>query len=66
MVITVVQKRNRFSRFLDDKTSVLHNEIRYTSKFSPINWGYSSSIIKRCPCEEGSQNSFTGSAKFVF
>ena len=42
MVITVVQKRNRFFRFLDDKTSVLHNEIRYTTKFSPINWGYSS------------------------
>ena len=29
-------------RFLDDKTSVLHNEIKYTTKFSPINWGYSS------------------------
>ena len=44
MVITVVQTRNRFFRFLDDKTSVLHNEIRYTTKFSPINWGYSSGI----------------------
>ena len=44
MVITVVQRRNRFFRFSDDKTSVLHNEIRYTTKFSPINWGYSSAI----------------------
>ena len=42
IVITVVQTRNRFFRFLDDKTSVLHNEIRYTTKFSPMNWGYSS------------------------
>ena len=41
MVITVAQTRNRFFRFLDDKTSVPHNEIRYTTKFSPKNWGYS-------------------------
>ena len=41
MVITVVQTRNRFFRFSDDKTSVLHNEISYTTKFTPINWGYS-------------------------
>ena len=41
MIITVVQTRNRFFRFLDDKTSVLHNEIRDTRKFSPVNWGYS-------------------------
>ena len=27
---SVVQKRNRFSRFSNDKTSVLHNKIRYT------------------------------------
>ena len=47
MVITVVQTRNRFFRFLDDKTSVLHNEIRYTTKFSPINWGYSSNFVSR-------------------
>ena len=42
MVITMLYRiLNRFSRFSDDKTSVLHNEIRYTTKFSPINWGYS-------------------------
>ena len=35
MVITVVQKRNYFSRFSNDKTSVPHNEIRYTSKIQP-------------------------------
>ena len=47
MVITVVQTRNRFFRFLDDKTSVLHNQIRYTTKFSPINWGYSRTAVGR-------------------
>ena len=50
MVITVVQTRNCFFRFLDDKTSVLHNEIRYTTKFSPINWGYSSGIATQFNC----------------
>ena len=50
MVITVVQTRNRFFRFLDDKTSVLYNEIRYTTKFSPINWGYSSGTTTQLNC----------------
>ncbi len=50
MVITVVQnimwddmiqKINRFSRFSNEETTVLHNEMRYTTKFSPINWIHS-------------------------
>ena len=39
MVITVVQTRNRFFRFLDDKTSVPHNKIKYTSKIQPYKLG---------------------------
>ena len=50
MVSTIVLKRNRFFRFLDDKTSVPHNEIRYTTKFSPINREYSSGIATQFNC----------------
>ena len=31
----MIQKINRFSRFSNEETSVLHNEMRYTTKFSP-------------------------------
>ena len=37
----MIPKINRFSRFSNEETSVLHNEMRYTTKFSPINWRYS-------------------------
>ena len=41
MVITVVQKRNRFSRFFDDKTPIPHYKIRVQRKSNPNNWKYS-------------------------
>ena len=41
MVITVVQTRNRFFRFSNDKTPIPHYEIRVQRKFNPNNWKYS-------------------------
>ena len=41
MWVDMIQKINHFSRFSNEESSVLHNEMRYTTKFSPINWGYS-------------------------
>ena len=46
MVITVVQTRNRFFRFSDDKTSVPHYEIRDTSKIQPYELGIFHGICK--------------------
>ena len=45
MWVDMIQKINRFPRFSNEETSVLHNEMRYTTKFSPINWRYFSNFI---------------------
>ena len=47
MWVDMIQKINRFPRFSNEEISVLHNEMKYTTKFSPINWGYSITTLKR-------------------